>query len=798
LSRNVLLAFLPSQFDGGRSCLEALQSVRPDAELWVVAEFAPPIGQHIAFYPGQHFDTNFSRIRWHLRDSTVLWIGVPVFPAGHVAVFHQLSKQLAAPKLYFNENGGHFRWHPRSAPVIFKHYWWRIRTKVNSELNPGGKLYTWWWRLGDPRRRLARPWWYFQAQRKSAIAQPTSSDRFDDMGQKGDSDWVALGEISAEKFELLREEARKYPEAFCITLQKTSWIPRWAPFAEECGFFEKREFLKGESGSYTLFGHPYCSIYSREKLALVAEGSLRFSRPYAALLWCWNAWKKGLPTIGVPPTLSLGEPLSTPLSSLTSDREYLRFVSQEIEEPTLRDRLRTGALWRINLRASRHQAEPRAMALLRYATRLPVYALPRDSAVKAEERAIALIGGSVRCFPGEQSFQKEGSSLRPKLIILSPYCPFPLSHGGAVRMFNLMRRAAKDFDLVLLTFTETDEAPAPELLAICQEVVMVKKQGSHHRFDSGRPDAVDEFDRLEMHGALQQSVLRWQPKLIQIEFTWMASYTQSCSCPTILVEHDITFDLWEQLTKLDGSPDNQRQLLLWQSYEKAVWKNVDCVAVMSEQDQARVVKEGISHAVVIANGVDCQRFQPNEKVPESRRLLFVGSFAHLPNLQALEFFLTEIWPLLDRTQLCLHVIGGKNHLEALSRYPKKLILDDPAIEIDGFVSDVRQAYDRAELVIAPLVASAGTNIKIMEAMAMGKAIVSSPAGINGLTLARDEVLVAENPAEFAQAIQRLLFDAELRRSFQIKAALAARARFDWDAIAKVQAEVWSSLIDKRC
>src|SRR5262249_42884938 len=153
------------------------------------------------------------------------------------------------------------------------------------------------------------------------------------------------------------------------------------------------------------------------------------------------------------------------------------------------------------------------------------------------------------------------------------------------------------------------------------------------------------------------------------------------------------------------------------------------------------------------------------------RLLFIGSFAHLPNVLAVDFFLREVWPAVKAKGATLHVIAGSRHEYYLDRYRDRVQpeLTQPGIEIEDFVADVRPAYERATLVVAPLIASAGTNIKIMEAMAMGKAIVSTPAGINGLDLvAGKDVLVAKTGAEMADAIVELLDNPSRRQAMEVE------------------------------
>ena len=384
-----------------------------------------------------------------------------------------------------------------------------------------------------------------------------------------------------------------------------------------------------------------------------------------------------------------------------------------------------------------------------------------------------------------------GRAARPKVLIASPYAPFPLSHGGAVRMYNLMRRAAKDFDQILVAFTEKDDAPPDELLEICTEVVLVSRVGSHLQPASTRPDTVEEFCSAAFAEALRAAVRLWQPAIAQLEFTQMAQYAEDCApARTVLVEHDVTFDLYTQLLALNDDWDLRRQLKLWKSLETGAWRDVDRVVVMSERDR-RMVGQG---AVVVPNGVDLDRYRPAAKPADEGKLLFIGSFAHLPNLMAADFFLNEVWPKLNGARL--HIIAGTRHEYHLERSGLMVNLQRPGVEVEGFVADVRPAYESSAVVIAPLRASAGTNIKILEAMAMGKAIVSTPAGVNGLDLTPGEdYALAEGAEEFASEVQRLLGDSEARARLGAAARLRVERDFNWDVIAAAQVRLYRELLE---
>jgi glycosyltransferase involved in cell wall biosynthesis len=388
---------------------------------------------------------------------------------------------------------------------------------------------------------------------------------------------------------------------------------------------------------------------------------------------------------------------------------------------------------------------------------------------------------------------------RRTIAVVSPYLPFPLSHGGAVRIYNLMRRVAEEWDQMLIAFCDDLATPPRELLELCRAVVLVRRRGSHYRRDTPLPDIVEEFDSETFRACLKQTVRQWSPEIVQLEFTQMAQYAADCApAKTILVEHDITFDLQQQLLATSDETgaarlELERQLEKWRAFETVAWRQADCVVTMSSKDE-RIVA-GAHRTACLANGVDTERFRPSGAEPEPRRLLFIGSFAHLPNLLALEFFLRDVWPRLS-PGYTLHVIAGARpeYFLDFHRTHFSVDLNRPGIELEGFVSDVRPAYTRAALALAPLTASAGTNIKVLEAMAMGRTVVSTPAGINGLDLRPGiDVIVTLSPAEMAEKIERICGDAVSRKNIE-REARATALQFDWREVAHRQVALYNQLV----
>lgn len=547
--------------------------------------------------------------------------------------------------------------------------------------------------------------------------------------------------------------------------------------------------LEGEDLTWVLYGSGGCTLYDTAKLRALGAFNETFVPAYVEDLDVgYRGWLQGWPSVFVAAAHVLHLHRSTTSKVFTPfelacavERNYLRFVLSGTGRhfPVLWSQ----AMAQLNRQAARQEPVRSAEAVLGEAWKLALTKRTQQRTGIAETEVLALNQGTVAVFPG-----RPFDETKPMVIVATPYLPYPLSHGGAVRMFNLMREAAKTHRQVLLAFVEELAPPPPELLALCVEIVLVQRKGSHLNTSPDRPDVVEDFDRADFRAALRWSIRKWSPVIVQLEFTQMALYAPDClPAKTVLVEHDITLDLYEQLLAHKDDWETRRQHRHWVRFEEQAWGGVDAIAVMSEKDRERI---GRPNAVVIRNGVDLERFQPVDAEPERRRLLFLGSFAHLPNLLALDFFLAEAWPLLEN--VTLHIIAGKNH----ERYLDGRDFNLPGIELDGFVSDVRGAYARATVVLAPLVASAGTNIKVMEAMAMRKAIVSTPAGINGLDLTDGEdVLIARTGADMAAAIRALLADPARRKAIECAARGTAERHYGWDRIGAEQAAMYHTLRD---
>jgi glycosyltransferase involved in cell wall biosynthesis len=740
LKPKIKVAFASGTDELNARLVARMREVFPELPLYVVSEFRPAESGLIWVRYRGGLRENLARCRSSFYGKSIRLAGVLLVPAVPFRRMRLLALILAP--FYFlaiNENLNDFMLRPGLS--IARHLFWRLRNFVR-------------WHAGKSGFTAQRSWsdlpyiaaWiagYFRIayrRRKPSLASATVPPP---------------AALSPDDSAALERAFRETPELFCATLGPNQ---------------------HGAALQYRLRANIGGSLFDDEKVCQLGGLDATFDTPELQYLdLCYRAWQRGWPTV------SIGE--STAADSLDDPQ----FLARTVSDPKVFRQLWARALKKLHAEAGQSAVARKA---LRHA---PAAALAGGPAVKGEfpeELFLALADGSSTVYAGKAPTGK------PRVLVASAYLPFPLTHGGAVRIHNLTARVAANWDQILVCFTETDAPPPPELLERFVEVALVRRVGSHMAVRSERPEVVEEFASDAFRAILQLTVRKWKPAIAQLEFTHMAQYAADCApARTILVEHDITFDLYQQLAKDNADWDLRREVKRWRTFETAAWREMACVVTMSAKDQALVTG---TRSLALPNGVDLDRFRVATSEPEPRRILFVGSFSHLPNVLALTFFLEEAWPRLRSLapDARLHIIAGSNHEYFLEHHGAQvqISLNQSGVEIEGFVSDVRSAYARATVVIAPLVASAGTNLKILEAMACGRPVVSTPAGVNGLDLVpdRDFVLVRTG-AEMADAVARLFASPNECRRLAAAGRKRVEEAYGWDEIARRQTVLYREL-----
>jgi len=397
--------------------------------------------------------------------------------------------------------------------------------------------------------------------------------------------------------------------------------------------------------------------------------------------------------------------------------------------------------------------------------------------------------------------RKNWDSERLKVLIVSPFLPYPLSHGGAVRIYNLCRELSDRVDFTLIAMREAnDVVDYGKLHEVFREVHVVDKD-ERPPASKRLPAQVSASESTSLRALIAQLSQKLLPDLIQFEYTHFAGFRDSApGVPALLVEHDLTFSLYRQLAEANSSPACWQEYRRWLAFERKWLGAYEGVWTVSEDDRLRAIEEGRrdpDRTFAIANGVDLDRFQPSEPPVGTREVFYVGSFRHLPNIIGFEKLCGEIMPRVwqKAPDTTLRVVAGPDHERYWKQFGRTLGLRelDPRITIHGFVEDLRPLYERASVVAVPLEVSAGTNIKVLEAMACGKAIVSTPVGCAGLQLSNGyNIAIRSDWESFADAVYDLLSGSNLGA----RARWTAESYFSWTAIANRAYESYQSVAGK--
>ena len=362
-------------------------------------------------------------------------------------------------------------------------------------------------------------------------------------------------------------------------------------------------------------------------------------------------------------------------------------------------------------------------------------------------------------------------------------------------------------DFIYVSFREiTDVVDYEELHRIFRRVYVVDRDEINRNPEL--PEQVNHFESSSMRALIASVAKEEAIDLLQFEWTDMAGYREAVpQRPAILVEHDLTYTLYRQFTEQDDRPEVRQEYERWLKFETDRLRVFDGVFVMSQQDRDEAVRAGSNrqHTYVIPNGVDLERFRAlppsTQSVPE---IFYVGSFRHLPNYLGFEELRTRIMPRVWEKfpHATLRVVAGPDHekhwrnaLKSSATPDAAIPHLDPRIILHGFVSDLLPLYETAHIVAAPLPLSAGTNIKVMEALACQRVVVSTPVGVQGLGLKHEsDAIICELGEAFADAICCLIDNPALRDEIARRGRATAEARFGWDAIARDAMDAYSLLI----
>jgi glycosyltransferase involved in cell wall biosynthesis len=399
---------------------------------------------------------------------------------------------------------------------------------------------------------------------------------------------------------------------------------------------------------------------------------------------------------------------------------------------------------------------------------------------------------------------------RPSLLFLSQTLPFPPDSGVSVRTFNVLRLLSRDFDITALCFYRRAERSSAGAIAaslaglapfahaeafpIPQEHSRLRRVLDHlMSLVTRKAYTLRAYSSSAYRARILSILADGQMDLVHVDSMDLAAYLPLLKgVPVVCTHHNVESHLLRRrAAALSGF--RRRYLMLQGSWLERVEREwcprVALNVTVSEPDQVELATMARGSRVeVIPNGVDTMAFRPSV-TPEEEGIVFVGGANWFPNTDALEYFEGDILPVIRESGRNPTVRWvGRSSVEQREQYARK------GVDLTGYVEDPRPLVLAAACYVVPLRIGGGTRLKILDAWALGKAVVSTSVGCEGLD-ARDgeNILIRDTPATFAAAVVELLENPALRLRLGAAARATAEQRYSWDVIGEKLSSLYRSV-----
>jgi sugar transferase (PEP-CTERM/EpsH1 system associated) len=374
----------------------------------------------------------------------------------------------------------------------------------------------------------------------------------------------------------------------------------------------------------------------------------------------------------------------------------------------------------------------------------------------------------------------------------------PPDTGGKIRSYNILKELARNHEVTVFSFhiAHPDDRHS-ELQGLFHNVVCVplevpvgrgiRQLGNYLRhLASGLPFTVSKYCTPQVKRELELLLEKETHDILICDFAFTAgAIPWQASCPKVVFTHNVEAQIWKRHFDVAQNP-------LWKvvagleyrrtsRFERECLEKADHVLTVSEQDRdffAQFIARG--KITAIPTGVDTDFFRPSADLERSHSLIFTGSMDWMPNEDAIFYFGRDILPRVraELADLSVHVVG-RSPSARLRTFGERI-----GMVITGRVDDIRPYVQRAAVYIVPLRVGGGTRLKIFEAMAMGKAVVSTSIGAEGLPVTHGvDILLADTAGDFAQAVLQLLRSNAERKRLGAAARTLVEQKYGWASVA---------------
>jgi len=383
--------------------------------------------------------------------------------------------------------------------------------------------------------------------------------------------------------------------------------------------------------------------------------------------------------------------------------------------------------------------------------------------------------------------------MKKSFLWLLPYFPYPAITGGNVRIYNLIKYLSNYYDINLLSFTDQEikNSYISHLENFCKKVIVVKRK----IYEGNLPLIFQHYYTPEMVRELKK-FLKDKFDFIQIDFLIMGYYAkllkELTSIPVFYSEHDVSSFFFEKCFHNRHLPDKERYIewLKMHKIIKEIYPLFDLITTVSHND-SEILKKLFPNLKIYPapTGTDCNHYKFRRE-RDNNDLIYVGHYVHYPNVDSVNFILNKIFPFLKKEyDLKLYIVGSGG---------KKVFnnINSENIVITGTVPDILPYLHKTGIFLAPIRIGIGIRGKILEAMASGTPVITSPVGAKGINaMDKEHLLVAEKPHDYLKSIQLLINDRKLKEEIIIRARKFVEENYNWDKIAKQLIEIYTKTLE---
>ncbi len=392
---------------------------------------------------------------------------------------------------------------------------------------------------------------------------------------------------------------------------------------------------------------------------------------------------------------------------------------------------------------------------------------------------------------------------RLSVLVLDEEVPFPLNSGKRIRTWNLLRYLVREHDITFLCYGKLDSPGAVELGKLGIRVVPVTElsPSNSSSFYAGAlanlfsiwPYSVSRHHTRRFLQTLRRLLATNRYDLVHCEWTPYASYAVAAGdLPVLVMAHNIEATVWRRRAEHASSAWERvymgMQAAKMARFERRCFARATLVATVTAEEQRTAGSWGARATALVSNGVDTDFLTPMPEATEPNSLLFLGSLDWQPNRDALLYFLREILPQIqsENPAATLRIVGRQPAAKL-----RELVAGQRGVEWVGEVPDIRPHFARASVVVVPLRIGGGSRIKILESMSMGKAVVTTAIGAEGLEVVSGQhCLIADTPKDFAHCVTGLLRSPERAAELGENGRKLVVERYDWSRMAQELGRAW--------